>query len=101
MLIFIIITTTITTLILNNNNLPETRQVEAAKLEKTEGRVEGEHRFLSQEAVAIERESVFADNTTNKWTDSTRENGIPQRFLTKYLRIRLHDVLKNTQVREQ
>ena len=46
----------------------------------------------------IERESLHTNNTTNKWTDSSRVNGYPQRFLTKFLRIRLEDYVKIAQV---
>ena len=39
----------------------------------------------------IERELAMCMQTTSKFTDSSRINNTPQRFLTKYLRIRLKD----------
>jgi len=53
---------------------------------------------LSREREDVERESLHVNNTTMKWTDSSRINGIPQRFLTKFLRVRLLDYVKDTQV---
>jgi hypothetical protein len=39
----------------------------------------------------IERELAMCMQTTSKFTDSSRINNTPQRFLTKYLRVRLKD----------
>ena len=43
------------------------------------------------ELFKIERELAMCMQTTSKYTDSARVNNTPQRFLTKYLRVRLKD----------
>ena len=43
-------------------------------------------------------ELQLCNKTTNKYTDSTRINNTPQRFLTKFLRVRLQDHLEHEQV---
>lgn len=45
----------------------------------------------ADELFEVEREIDQVMHTTNKYTDCSRINGIPQRFLTKYLRVRLKD----------
>ena len=80
-------------------SLLATLEVEMAKQERLVSKLEAEDQFLISEVEAIGRESLYAENTTNKWTDSSRVNGIPQRFLTKFLRIRLQDVLQNAEVK--
>ena len=50
------------------------------------------------EIVAIVEELDRAKISTHKLTDSSRINGIPQRFLTKYLIVRLEDHLVNEKV---
>jgi hypothetical protein len=79
-------------------SLLATLEDEAAKLTVKLNRLENEVQFLETEVDDIKREKLFVDHTDNKWSDSTRVNGILQRFLTKFLRIRLVDILNNTEV---
>eukprot|EP01041_Mallomonas_annulata_P002654 gene2654-5210_t len=79
-------------------DLLATLEVEAGRLAAKVKHLEEVEEHLSSEVEAIERERLYADNTTSMWTDSTRVNGIPQRFLTKFLRVRLVDILKNTEM---
>lgn len=55
--------------------------------------------LTQNEADEIERELLHATKTTSKFTDSKRVNGIPQRFLTKFLIVRLQDCLDKEKVR--
>jgi hypothetical protein len=57
--------------------------------------LEGKMEMSEQEIYEIKRELEYATRTTAKFTDSSRVNGIPQRFLTKYLIVRLEDHQKN------
>jgi hypothetical protein len=53
--------------------------------------LEGKMELCETEIYEIKRELEHATRTTAKFTDSSRVNGIPQRFLTKYLTVRLLD----------
>ncbi len=71
---------------------------EGIKLTKQSTKLEGMIAHTEKEIVEISRELDHATKTTSKFTDSSRVNGIPQRFLTKYLVVRLNDNLSNEQV---
>ena len=58
---------------------------------KTIARLEASVQRSEEELFKIERELAMCMATTNKYTDSARINNTPQRFLTKYLRVRLKD----------
>jgi len=58
---------------------------------KTIARIEHAVKRSEDELFKIERELSMCLATTNKYTDSARINNTPQRFLTKYLRVRLKD----------
>jgi hypothetical protein len=60
-------------------------------LEKDAKRMEYMDKLLQEDIYAMEREMEQVEYTTQKYTDSSRINGIPQRFMTKYLKIRLKD----------
>jgi hypothetical protein len=48
----------------------------------------------------IEMELDLCNRTNNRYTDCSRINkGVPQRFLTKYLRVRLKDHYEHEKVR--
>ena len=66
---------------------------------KNYSRIEGVMAHTEHEVSEIVRELDQATRTTSKFTDSHRVNGIPQRFLTKYLIVRLNDHLINEKVR--
>mmetsp|Transcript_15428 Transcript_15428/g.23272 ORF Transcript_15428/g.23272 Transcript_15428/m.23272 type:complete len:1050 (+) Transcript_15428:143-3292(+) len=68
---------------------------EGIKETKNYSRIEGWMQHTEHEVKEIVRELDHATRTTAKFTDSTRINGIPQRFLTKYLIVRLNDHLEN------
>ncbi len=65
---------------------------------KNYSRIEGVMAHTEHEVSEIIRELDHATRTTAKFTDSHRVNGIPQRFLTKYLIVRLDDHLVNEKV---
>lgn len=67
---------------------------EAQRLERLVAKLEVEEEALTEELQATERESLHTNHSNNKWTDSFRVNGVPQRFLTRFLRIRLVDLVK-------
>ena len=73
------------------------RQLEsdALKLGKLIVRLEHKDKLMLDDIFEIERELENANTTTAKLTDSKRINGIPQRFLTQYLRVRLKDHLEH------
>lgn len=71
---------------------------EGIKLTKTSSKLEGMIEHTEKEISEIIRELDHATKTTSKFTDSSRVNGIPQRFLTKYLIVRLNDNLNNERV---
>eukprot|EP00606_Chrysophyceae_sp_TOSAG23-5_P001109 GSChrysophyteH2.ASY1.ANO1.526.1 assembled CDS len=64
---------------------------ESMRQTKTIARIEGHVKRSEDELFKIERELSMCMATTNKYTDSSRINNTPQRFLTKYLRVRLQD----------
>lgn len=54
-------------------------------------RLSGADQRLEKEIKELEIELLHCLETTAKFTDCDKINGVPQRFLTKYLRIRLKD----------
>jgi len=58
---------------------------------KSIARLEHSVQRSEDELFKIERELAMCLATTSKYTDSARINNTPQRFLTKYLRVRLKD----------
>jgi hypothetical protein len=58
---------------------------------KTIARIESKVKASEDELFLIERELSMCNQTTSKYCDTTRINNTPQRFLTKYLRVRLKD----------
>jgi hypothetical protein len=69
----------------------ETKEAEEVKLARVIVRLEYTDSKLESELVEIERELDACMLTTAKYTDSARVNSTPQRYLTKYLRVRLKD----------
>lgn len=69
------------------------KKLEADSLEqaKTIARLDDIVARSEEELFKIERELAMCMQTTAKYCDSNRINNTPQRFLTKYLRIRLKD----------
>jgi hypothetical protein len=76
-------------LILELKHLEEER----AKLAKLIRRQEDFERRLAENLVEIEREIFACEWATAKYMDSSRINNMPQRFLTKFLVVRLKDLL--------
>ncbi len=72
---------------------------DVAKKTKVVNRLEFYVNRGADELFEIEREIDQVNKTTNKYTDCTRINNIPQRFLTKYLRVRLKDHFEHEKVR--
>lgn len=68
---------------------------EAQRLERLIVKLEQDEIAATEELEATERESLHTNHSNNKWTDSSRVNGVPQRFLTRFLRIRLVDFVKS------
>lgn len=68
---------------------------EAEEMRKLVKRLESMEQLLHKELFEIERELEHCMLTTNKYSDSSRINQTPQRFLTKFLRIRLKDHLEH------
>ena len=73
-------------------------QKDEMKLTSLVAKLEQQEHRLELELADVERESLHTDNTTRKWTDSSRVNGVPQRFLTKFLRLRLRDCVREAKV---
>jgi hypothetical protein len=71
---------------------------EGIKLTRDCSKLEGVLEHTEKEIHELTRELDHAVKTTSKFTDSSRVNGIPQRFLTKYLIVRLNDNLNNERV---
>jgi hypothetical protein len=67
------------------------KEADATKLAKVVRRMESRDKMLQDDIFEIERELENCMVTHQKYTDSARINGTPQRFLTKYLRVRLKD----------
>lgn len=76
-------------------DLLKTKEAEAIKLGKLITRLENKDKLMTDDIFEIEREYETALTTTAKYTDSARINGVPQRFLTKYIRVRLKDHLEH------
>mmetsp|Transcript_24822 Transcript_24822/g.41360 ORF Transcript_24822/g.41360 Transcript_24822/m.41360 type:complete len:948 (+) Transcript_24822:195-3038(+) len=76
-------------LILHLKHLEE----EKVKLAKTIHRQEDVEKRMSENLTAIEFEIGQCEWTTSKYMDSNRINNTPQRFLTKFLVVRLRDLL--------
>ena len=79
-------------------NLLRDLEEEGIKLTKDCSKLEGVIEHTEKEIHELTRELDHAMKTTSKFTDSSRVNGIPQRFLTKYLIVRLNDNLNNERV---
>lgn len=73
-------------------------QEEAQKLGKIIHRMEDVEARMSENLFLIERELGQAQYTTSKYSDSSRINNTPQRFLTKFLIVRLKDLLDHETV---
>jgi len=73
--------------------------IESAKALSRQVRIleENEAR-MNENLFAIERELAQCSITTGKYSDSSRINGTPQRFLTKFLAVRLKDLLEHETV---
>lgn len=71
---------------------------EANKLRKVIKKLESMEKMLYDNLFQIERELEHCVKTTNKYTDSSRINQTPQRFLTKFLKVRLKDHLEHEAV---
>lgn len=71
---------------------------EAVKLQRTINRLTEHVNRLDTGLIEGYRELEHAHHTTNKYTDCTRINNQPQRYLTKYLRVRLKDHLEHEEV---
>ena len=78
---------------------PFTCYIESAKAMSRQVRIleENEAR-MNENLFAIERELAQCSFTTGKYSDSSRINGTPQRFLTKFLAVRLKDLLEHETV---
>jgi hypothetical protein len=68
-------------------------ELDAAKLRKTVGKMQHMEQLMAENVAEIERELEHCNKTTNKYTDSVRINNTAQRFLTKFLQVRLQDLL--------
>jgi hypothetical protein len=82
-------------LILQLKHLEEAAQ----KLGKQIHRMEDVEARMSENLFQIEREYNQCQYTTSKYSDSARINNTPQRFLTKFLIVRLKDLLEHETVR--
>ena len=69
-------------------------------LSKLIHRLETNEERLKNNLFQIEREYSQCQYTTSKYSDSSRINNTPQRFLTKFLIIRLKDLLEHETVRK-
>ena len=69
-----------------------------SKLKALVSRLEWEEERVRTSLDEIRLELQMCNNTTNKYTDSSRINNTPQRFLTKFLRVRLQDHLEHEEV---
>jgi len=67
------------------------KEADASKLAKIVRRMESRDKMMQDDIFEIERELENCMATHQKYCDSARINGTPQRFLTKYLRVRLKD----------
>jgi hypothetical protein len=63
----------------------------AIEMERVVSRMSGTDRRMEKEIQDLETEFLQCMETSAKFTDCDKINGMPQRFLTKYLRIRLKD----------
>ena len=79
----------------------EEMQRNGAALESAVVRHEAAVEELYAVIADIERELEFCDKTTAAFVDSARINGIPQRFPTAYLKIRLESSLVQEQVNDK
>jgi chromosome segregation ATPase len=73
-------------------------KAEHVKITSIIKRTEEEVEKLSSDIVEITRELDQCEKTTSKYTDSSRLNDTPQRFLTNFLKIRLKDLLQHETV---
>lgn len=81
-------------LILHLRHLEEAAQ----KLHKHVVRLTDVEKRMSDNLFEIERELGNCMRTTAKYSDSVRVNSTPQRFLTKFLKVRLKDLLEHETV---
>ncbi len=68
------------------------------KLEKIIKRMDFKENKQNELVQEIDKELEQCMQTTAKYVDCDKINGIPQRFLTKYLRIRLKDHFEHEKV---
>jgi hypothetical protein len=68
-------------------------EIQAQSLRKVVHQLEYVEQTLRESLFEIEKELEHCQKTTNKYTDSKRLNGSSQRFLTKFLQVRLQDLL--------
>lgn len=73
----------------------KTKEEEAVKLQRLLNRLGDQVDRLEKGVFEGNRELEHAIHTTNKYTDCARINGMPQRYLTKYLRTRLADHIEH------
>ena len=73
-------------------------EYDAMKLGELVDRLKAIEHEDEDEISAIEDELTYVMKTTNKYTDNARINNTNQRFLTKYLRIRLKEFLDHKKV---
>ena len=71
------------------------------KLHRHIVRLEAVEQRMRGELFEIERELSNTQRITAKYSGSARLNGIPQRFLTKFLKVRLKDLLEHETVSER
>ena len=71
---------------------------ESMQSAKTIARLDDICKRSEDELFIIERELFQCMQTTSKYTDSSRINNTPQRFITKYLRVRLKDHFEHEKV---
>ncbi|RYH17210.1 hypothetical protein EON65_28885 [archaeon] len=76
-----------------------TLEDKAGKLRHVIHRMEGLEHLQRENLKEIERELELCGRTASKYTDSSRITGVPQRFLTKFLKVRLQDHFEHEEVR--
>lgn len=76
-------------------------ELDAAKLRKVVAKAQHMEQLMAENIAEIERELEHCNKTTSKYTDSVRINNTSQRFLTKFLQVRLKDLLEHETVRHR
>ncbi len=74
-------------------------EAESLMQAKSIARIEAKVKRSEGDLFIIERELAMCMATTSKYCDSARINNTPQRFLTKYLRVRLKDHYEHEKVK--